>query len=104
MANVPASSLAASAHGLQIQPFAVSKKEAMRLVGMPKLVQRWLYYNWIQVVRAGGRGRETIIDYQSLKLAYSRYKEGEEPPPLPSEQRMNYSKVGLTVIRSNGGR
>jgi hypothetical protein len=67
------------------EPLAVTKKEAMRIVGMPKLVQRWLYHRWIEVVRVGGRGCETMIDYGSLKTAYYRYKKGETPPPLPSE-------------------
>ena len=57
----------------------------MLMVGMPKVVQRWLYHGWVEVVRPGGRGCEMVIDYQSLKTAYHRYKRGETPPPLPSE-------------------
>jgi hypothetical protein len=72
---------------LMIEPLAVTKKDAFRIVGMPKLVQRWLHYGWVEIVRKGGRGRETIIDFQSLKRAYELYRKGEEPPPLPSEAR-----------------
>lgn len=84
MGNAPAS-LAASADGIHIEPFAVTKREAMRLVGMPKLVQRWLFHGWVIVVRQGGRGCETMIDFESLENAYNRLKKGEQPPLLPSE-------------------
>ena len=70
---------------MMFEPLAVSKSTAMRMVGMPKTLQRWLFHDWVEIVRAGGRGRETIIDFQSLKSAYERYKQGDRPPPLPSE-------------------
>jgi hypothetical protein len=50
-------------------------------------VQRWLFHEWVIVVRRGGRGRTTLIDYQSFKAAYQRLLNGEEPPLLPSEER-----------------
>lgn len=59
----------------------------MKSVAMPKLVQRWLYYRWVKVVRQGGRGRATIIDYASLVAAYEDFTNGKEPPLLPSECR-----------------
>jgi hypothetical protein len=68
-----------------IEPLAVTKKDAFRIVAMPKLVQRWLHHGWVEIVREGGRGRETVIDYESLKCAYQRFKNGQEPPLLPSE-------------------
>ena len=68
-----------------IEPLAVTKQEAFRIVGMPKLVQRWMHHKWVEVVRQGGRGCETVIDYQSLKEAYGRFRKGEAPPLLPSE-------------------
>lgn len=92
----PGSLISPSADGLQIEPFAVTKRQAMALVAMPKLVQRWLFHGWVTVVRRGGKGRETIIDYQSLKAAYERLKRGEEPPPLPSE-----IKIKLLQSRSD---
>ena len=70
---------------MHIEPLAVTKKDAFRIVPMPKLVQRWQHHGWIIVVRPGGRGCETVFDYQSLKAAYERFKQGETPPPLPSE-------------------
>lgn len=65
------------------------------MVASSKLVQRWLYWTthapsteqgWLRIVRQGGRGTETIIDYASLKEAYIRFRNGDEPPLLPSER------------------
>ena len=72
---------------MRIEPLAVTKSDAFRMVAMPKLVQRWMYHGWVEVVREGGRGRETVIDYESLKEAYYRFKKGDHPPLLPSELR-----------------
>ena len=78
----------------RIEPFAVSKRRAFELLGYPKLVQRWLYWSrraktpqelWVTIVREGGRGVETLIDFQSLKKAYQRFINGEEPPRMPCE-------------------
>ena len=66
-------------------PLAVTKADAFELFRSPKIVQRWLFYGWIRIVRQGGRGCRTLIDYQSIVSAYERYLQGEEPPPLPSE-------------------
>ena len=68
-----------------VQPLAVTKETAMRITAMPRLVQRWLFHNWVEIVRPGGRGRQTIIDFASLRRAYDRYRAGEHPPLLPSE-------------------
>jgi phage terminase Nu1 subunit (DNA packaging protein) len=54
---------------------------------MTKLVQRWQYYGWLDIVRQGGQGRETMFSFASVSKAYKRFLAGEEPPPLPSEQR-----------------
>jgi hypothetical protein len=75
--------------GVSLEPFAVTKAQAYRLVGQTKLVQRWLYWTrqsqpWLVIAREGAR-KPTLIDLASLKHAYSRYLAGEEPPPLPSE-------------------
>ena len=75
--------------GVSLEPFAVTKAQAFRLVGQTKLVQRWLYWTrqsqpWVVIAREGAR-KPTLIDLASLKHAYSRYLAGDEPPPLPSE-------------------
>jgi len=76
------------------EPLAVSKEDAYRLVGATKIVQRWLYWSrraksqgecWVVIVQEGARGRKTLIDFESLKQAYNRFKSGEQPPLLPSE-------------------
>jgi hypothetical protein len=81
---------------IPFEPLAVTKQQACILVASTKLVQRWLYWSthapsseqgWLRVVRQGGRGTETIIDYASLKEAYYRFRNGDEPPLLPSEGR-----------------
>jgi hypothetical protein len=77
---------------INLDPFAICKKTALQLLGSPKVGQRMLYHGWITVVREGGRGCTTIIDYQSLKLAYQRWLNGEEPPPLPSEVKIPGAK------------
>ena len=74
---------------IALEPFAVTKAQAFRLIGQPRLVQRWLYWTrrsqpWLVVAREGQR-KATLIDYASLKNAYQRYLAGEEPPRLPSE-------------------
>jgi hypothetical protein len=76
--------------------FTVSKREAFDIVGMPRVVQRWLHATrhatredekWLTIVAEGGRGKKTRIDYESLRRAYQRYVSGERPPLLPSERK-----------------
>lgn len=79
-----------------IVPFAVTKKEAQRIAGSQRLVQRWLYWTrnaaspedvWLQLFVEGGPGRQTLINYASLIRACERAQRGEWPPLLPSERR-----------------
>jgi hypothetical protein len=76
-----------------IEPLAISKEQAFQIIGMPKILQRWLHHRWVEIVRQGGRGCRTIIDYQSLKVAYNRLRAGEEPPLLPSEIKRAVQRV-----------
>lgn len=80
----------------QFEPLAVTRQRAYELVAYTKLVQRWMFWTkhaetpeqgWLKIVRQGGRGTETLIDYASLKEAYNRFCNGDEPPLLPSERR-----------------
>lgn len=95
--NLPTSPLAIKVcEGVSLEPFAVTKAQAFRLLGQPTLVRRWLYWTarsqpWVVVARQGGRGASTLIDFASLKHAYSRYIAGEEPPPMPSEGKSQKS-------------
>jgi len=79
-----------------LKPLAITKKESYRYVGIPSLVQDWLYYSrrtpegeepWVIIVREGGRGSETIIDRASIDRAYALYLRGIKPPPIPSRQK-----------------
>lgn len=77
-----------------VTPLAVTKQRAFEIIGMPKVVQTWLYWTrraeknsdkWLVIAREGGRGTETVIDYASLYAAYQRYLAGDRPPPMPSD-------------------
>jgi hypothetical protein len=78
--------------GADTEPLAISKRDTFLKIGMTKLVQRWHYYGWLDIVRQGGRGRETMFAYPSVLRAYARFLAGEEPPLLPSEQRAKAHK------------
>ena len=92
-----------------VEPFAVTKKEAVRLLGSTALLKRMQYWSvpgrlpagqeWLRVVREGGRGCKTLFDHESLKRAYARYRAGEEPPLLTSELRC----VGRSKTEPRGG-
>jgi hypothetical protein len=70
---------------INLEPFALTKEQAFKMLGSPKVGQRMLFHGWLQIVRQGGRGSSTLIDYRSLKVAYQRWLDGDEPPLLPSE-------------------
>jgi len=61
------------------EPFAVNRKELTRLFASPQLAQDLVDVGWIEVVRAGKPGRETLFDFQSAKAAYARLRGGESP-------------------------
>lgn len=69
------------------EPFLVTKRRLVEMFASQRLVQRMVAAGWFEVVRQGGPGRETLYDYASAQRAYHRFKSGEEPPPLPCEQR-----------------
>jgi hypothetical protein len=54
--------------GADTKPLAISKRNTFLKIGMTKLVQRWHYYGWLEVVRQGGRGRETMFGYLGSTL------------------------------------
>jgi hypothetical protein len=83
-----------------LEPFFVSKAEAVRLLGSKKLVERMLYSvnqgladKWLTVVthnpdnpfgsKSNGKGK--LISLESIKLAAERLKNGEFPPRFPSQ-------------------
>jgi hypothetical protein len=76
-----------------LKPLTISKKRAYRYVGIPSLVQAWMYHTrrghgeWVEIVREGGRGCETLLDRRSVEHAYELYKQGIKPPPIPSRRQ-----------------
>jgi len=69
------------------EPFLVTKRRLVEMFASQRVVQRMIAAGWFEVVRRGGPGRETLFAYESARRAYDRFKSGEEPPPLPCEQR-----------------
>lgn len=85
----------------ELKPLTLTKREACRYVGLPSLVQDWLYVSrrakqgeerWVIIVRQGGRGSETILDRESVDRAYALFRQGIKPPPIPSRSK-NQNKV-----------
>lgn len=92
-----------------LEPLTLSKQQAFRYVGIPSLVQDWLYASrrakegeqtWVEIVQEGGRGRETRIDKASIDEAYRLYKQGVRPPKVPSKQKKQ-TKVSVSKARSH---
>jgi len=84
-----------------LEPLTLSKKQAYRYVGIPSLVQDWLYASrraksgertWVKIVQEGGRGRETRIDKASIDAAYDLFLKGMRPPKVPSKRKYDKSK------------
>jgi hypothetical protein len=68
-----------------LAPFTITKRQLHGLFNSPRLVQRMIAAKWIDVVRAGKPGRESLFDYGSAAKAYDRLKSGEEPGLLACE-------------------
>ncbi len=96
-----------------IEPLAVPKRTVFRMIGSVRIVQRWLFFSrdeipeeerWLKVALKGGAGRQTLIDYASVKAAYARMLEGDLPPLLPCEVRRQDSRSTATSRPSRRGR
>src|SRR5271165_6680884 len=70
-----------------VTPFQITNRQLNSLFNSPKSVSRMVAAGWIETVRKGKPGRESLFDFQSAVWAYERLKAGEEPPLLPSEQK-----------------
>jgi len=90
----------------ELKPLTISKSEAYRYVGIPSLVQDWLYASrharpgeerWVIIARQGGRGCETRLDRESVDRAYALYKQGIKPPPIPSRSKGTNNKQGPEI-------
>jgi hypothetical protein len=69
------------------EPFIVLRRDLFEMFGSPRLAQRIIHAGWIEIVRRGKPGRETLFDFHSAKGAYERLKRGEDPPLLPCERK-----------------
>ena len=85
-----------------LESLTISVKKAYKYVGIPSLVQDWLYAarrakpgeeQWLEIVQVGGRGRETRIDTESLLRAYALFKSGIRPPHVPSRCQRKITKI-----------
>lgn len=63
-----------------IEPFQITRSQLHDLFNSPTQVRQMITAGWIQPVRPGKPGRETLFDYQSAKVAFARLRAGEEPP------------------------
>ncbi len=96
-----------------IEPLAVPKRTAIRIVGSVRIVQRWLFFSrdaipeenrWVKIALQGRAGRQMLIDYASVKAAYARMLQGDLPPLLPCEVRRQDSRSTATLRPSRRGR
>ncbi len=68
-----------------IQPLAVTKAQAVTMLGSGKTLKRMAAAGWLVIVQKGSPGRRMLIDLDSLNQAYQRWKHGELPPLTPDE-------------------
>jgi len=83
---------------LGIAPAFVTKPEAQYILGSPVLLKRAMHAKRLTIVRQGGRGRSTLIDYPSVQDVVQFIRSGGELPLLPSEARQP-----AKLATSNGG-
>lgn len=80
-----------------MRPLALTKKQAIAVLGSAKLVDRMLwatrYANdrWFVLIR---EGRDLLVATESVESAYTRLVTGEQPPLMPSERKQ-------TLLRSS---
>ncbi len=78
-----------------MRPFALTKKQAIAVLGSAKLVDRMLWATrhangrWFNIIRGG---RDLLLDTQSVEIAYARLADGEQPPLMSSERRPIYTR------------
>lgn len=72
---------------LGVLPAFVEKKTARWVLGSEVLLKRAMQAGRLTIVRQGGRGRSTLIDYESLLRLVEFIREGGQLPLLPSEKK-----------------
>ena len=72
-----------------ISPAFVTKPEAQYILGSPALLKRAMHAKRLTIIRQGGRGCSTLIDYPSVQDVVQFIRNGGELPLLPSETRQS---------------
>lgn len=82
--------------------YCLNKKALIKAFGeQPTLVAQMLWavrhhpeLKWLKIVREGRPGVELQVDRESADRAYARWRDGENPPLMPSQ--IKYRKRQLT--------
>lgn len=80
-----------------IRPFAITRRQMLKLLPAPRLIQRLLataYHpaaseRWLELAREGRPGCEVLVVTSSFETACVRLSRGERPPLLDCEKRRN---------------
>ena len=76
-----------------IAPLAITRDQAITMLGSARLVQRMLYVSaralspkdvWLELI-PDGRAHHRLITMASVEASFARLRAGEVPQPLPSE-------------------
>jgi hypothetical protein len=69
-----------------LRPFQITRRKLDEIFSSPTLVDQMIRAGWIIRVREGGRGREAFYDFSSAETAYERWRAGEEPERVSSDE------------------
>jgi len=69
-----------------IPPAFIRKAQAAFILGSWAFLKRAMHAKLIRIIRQGGRGCSTLIDYQSVLEVVAYLRNGNQLPLLPSEQ------------------
>lgn len=80
-----------------VRPFALTRRQMLKFLPAPRLLQRLLAttYNsdrsarWLELAREGRPGCEVLVVTSSFETACERLARGERPPLLACEKRRN---------------
>lgn len=80
-----------------VRPFALTRRQLLKLLPAPRLVQRLLATayqadlgaRWLELAREGRPGCEVLVVTSSFERACERLSRGERPPLLECEKRRN---------------
>ena len=70
-----------------VSPAFINKADAAYVLGSLVLLKRAMFARRLRIIRQGGRGSSTLIDYPSVLDLVEFIRGGGELPLLPSEIR-----------------